>query len=76
MKVMLTVQEGTAWRQEIVDLIFSDDGKYPLAVFEWQNAANGLPIRFVVLDQSELVEFQSGDVTHLYQVPVEEPRKD
>lgn len=58
------------------DLIFIDGRPY--AVFEWQISLDGsqTPIHMVALDPSLLQYLIGwGEITHLYETPVEDPRK-
>lgn len=60
----------------VADLIFIDG--HPYAVFEWQTNLDGGqdPIHMVALDPNILQEVTGwGEITHLYEIPVEDPRK-
>ena len=62
-----------AWGIQISDLIFSNG--FPLLVLEWGEPPNThAPLVSVKLDPTRLREFRSGDVTHLYDGPIEDPR--
>jgi hypothetical protein len=64
---------GKTYQTVITDLIF--DGTQPIAVLEWVGSGdNERPQVCVKLDPSHLQEFRSGDATHLYDIPIEDPR--
>ena len=73
-KVQYVAKMENAWGIAIADLIFRD-GR-PIAVLEWAGKPdNEHPLVFVPLDPTRLKQFRSGDVTHLYDGQIEDPRQ-
>ena len=62
------------WIHAITDLIFVDG--QPIAVLIWGGTPEKEhPLVSVPLDPAHLKEFRSGYITHLYDLPIEDPRE-
>jgi hypothetical protein len=73
-KVQHTMRLDGKWAHFVTDLIFVDG--IPHAVLEWDGTPdNEVPQVSVPLDPSHLQVFRSGHVTHLYDIPIEDPRQ-
>lgn len=76
-KVRCTVERaGLNVGQFNADVVFID--KIPHAVFEWEPQPDGSekPVHLVALDPSKLHPLPGWkDATHLYELPVKDPRK-
>jgi hypothetical protein len=73
-KIQHSMLVDGVWMIAVTDLIFRDG--QPLAVLAWgENPDSERPQVFVKLDPSRLQELRSGNVTHLYDGPIEDPRE-